>query len=64
MGLLFISHDLPVVATVTERAYVLRQGELIEQGPVGSLFSQPAHPYTQGLVAAARAFDKALEIAS
>jgi peptide/nickel transport system ATP-binding protein len=64
MGLLFISHDLPVVATVAERALVLRQGELIEQGPVGSLFSQPAHPYTQGLVAAARAFDKALEIAS
>lgn len=64
MGLLFISHDLPVVATVTERALVLRQGELIEEGPVKSLFDQPAHPYTQGLVAAARAFDKALEIAS
>jgi peptide/nickel transport system ATP-binding protein len=63
MSLLFISHDLPVVATVTERALVMRHGELIEEGPVGPLFDRPAHPYTQGLVAAARAFDQALESA-
>lgn len=61
MGLLFISHDLPVVATIAERALVMRHGELIEAGPVDPLFGRPAHPYTQGLVAAARAFDKALE---
>ncbi len=63
MALLFISHDLPVVATVTERALVMRHGELIEAGPVGPLFHRPTHPYTQGLVAAARAFDQALEAA-
>ncbi|WP_411036319.1 ATP-binding cassette domain-containing protein [Shinella sp. BYT-45] len=63
MGLLFISHDLPVVAAVAGRALVMRGGELIEQGPVGMLFDRPAHPYTQGLVAAARAFDDALEAA-
>lgn len=63
MGLLFISHDLPVVATVTERALVLRQGQLIEEGPVAELFTNPQQPYTQGLVAAARAFDAALEVA-
>lgn len=63
MGLLFISHDLPVVATIAERALVMRHGKLIEAGPVGPLFERPAHPYTQGLVAAARAFDKALEAA-
>ena len=62
MGLLFISHDLPVVATIAERALVMRQGELIEQGPVAALFNRPAHAYTQGLVAAARAFDAALEM--
>ena len=63
MGLLFISHDLPVVATIAERALVMRHGELIETGPVGTLFDRPAHSYTEGLVAAARAFDAALEIA-
>ena len=63
MGLLFISHDLPVVATIAERALVMRQGELIEHGPVDTLLDHPAHPYTQGLVAAARAFDEALEAA-
>jgi len=62
MGLLFISHDLPVVASVAERALVLRNGELIEQGPVAKLFSNPVQPYTQGLVAAARTFDRALEV--
>ncbi|CAN7284494.1 ABC transporter ATP-binding protein [Rhizobium sp. LjRoot30] len=63
MSLLFISHDLPVVSTIAEQALVMRQGELIEQGPVGTLFDRPVHPYTQGLVAAARAFDEALEAA-
>lgn len=63
MGLLFISHDLPVVATVTQRALVLRHGQLIEEGPVARLFTDPQQPYTQGLVAAARAFDAALEVA-
>nr|WP_306766368.1 ABC transporter ATP-binding protein [Shinella pollutisoli] len=63
MGLLFISHDLPVVATVAERALVMRRGELIEEGAVEPLFDRPAHPYTEGLVAAARAFDAALETA-
>lgn len=64
MGLLFISHDLPVVATIAERALVLQHGKLIEQGPVATLFDRPAHPYTRELVAAARAFDAALEIHS
>jgi peptide/nickel transport system ATP-binding protein len=54
---------LPVVATVTERALVLRHGKLIEEGPVAALFTDPQQPYTQGLVAAARAFDAALEVA-
>ncbi len=62
MGLLFISHDLPVVATIAERALVMRQGAVIEAGPVTTLFTRPSHPYTEGLVAAARAFDRALEV--
>ncbi len=63
MGLLFISHDLPVVASVATRALVMRHGRLIEEGPVATLFDQPSHPYTKSLVAAARAFDTALEMA-
>ncbi|KQY16351.1 ABC transporter ATP-binding protein [Rhizobium sp. Root73] len=62
MGLLFISHDLPVVASIATRALVMRGGRLIEEGPVAALFNRPAHPYTGSLVAAARAFDAALEM--
>lgn len=63
MALLFISHDLPVVAGAVDRVIVLRHGRIVEQGPVSTVFQQPSHEYTQSLVAAARAFDEALEIA-
>jgi len=61
MALLFISHDLPVVAGVVDRVVVLRKGIAVEEGPVGTVFAAPRHPYTQSLVAAARSFDAALE---
>ncbi len=61
MALLFISHDLPVVAKVVDRVIVLQRGEAVEAGPVAGIFAAPAHPYTQSLVAAARRFDAALE---
>jgi peptide/nickel transport system ATP-binding protein len=61
MALLFISHDLPVVARVVDRVVVLQKGRAVEAGPVGEVFAAPAHPYTQSLVAAARQFDAALE---
>ncbi|SEQ37329.1 peptide/nickel transport system ATP-binding protein [Devosia sp. YR412] len=60
MALLFISHDLPVVAGIVDRVVVLRQGEVVETGPVRDVFAQPQHAYTQSLVAAAHAFDAAL----
>lgn len=60
MALLFISHDLPVVARVTENVIVLRRGEVIEQGQVHAVFDAPKHEYTRSLVDAATAFDKAL----
>lgn len=63
MALLFISHDLPVVANAVDRVVVLRHGRIVEQGPVATVFHRPSHEYTQSLVAAARAFDRALEIA-
>jgi len=60
MALLFISHDLPVVARVVEEVTVLRGGEVVERGPVKSVFGAPKHEYTRTLVAAAAAFDQAL----
>ena len=60
MALLFISHDLPVVAQVVERVVVLRRGVAVETGPVDAVFATPQHDYTRALVAAAAAFDTAL----
>ena len=60
MALLFISHDLPVVAGIVDRVVVLRKGEVVETGPVGEVFAAPQHDYTKSLVAAAHAFDTAL----
>jgi len=63
MALLFISHDLPVVAGAVDRVVVMQHGRIVESGSVSDVFRQPSHPYTQSLVAAARAFGEALEIA-
>lgn len=62
MALLFITHDLPVVAGAVDRVVVLQQGHAVETGPVATVFASPSHPYTKGLLAAARRFDDALEV--
>ena len=51
-ALLFITHDLGVVATVCERVLVMYGGRIVEAGPVQQVFADPRHRYTQGLVAA------------
>lgn len=56
-SVLWISHDLPLVAEICDRAAVIYAGEVIEQGPVGGLFRDAAHPYTRGLLAASPSFD-------
>lgn len=60
MALLFISHDLPVVATIVDRVIVLRRGQIVETGPIAEVFAHPQHEYTKALVSAAHAFDAAL----
>jgi oligopeptide/dipeptide ABC transporter ATP-binding protein len=49
-GLLFITHDLAVVATVCERVMVMYGGRVVESGPIGEVFTRPRHPYTRGLL--------------
>jgi len=50
---LFVSHDLSVVRSVTDRVLVMRSAEIVEQGPTEQVFSNPSHPYTHDLISAA-----------
>lgn len=51
MAIMLITHDLGVVADLCDRAVVLYAGEVVEQGALVPLFSQPRHPYTRALLA-------------
>jgi peptide/nickel transport system ATP-binding protein len=51
MGVIFITHDLGVVAEIADRAVVMYQGKILEQNTVKDLFHQPRHPYTKALLA-------------
>jgi oligopeptide transport system ATP-binding protein len=50
MGMIFISHDLGVVADVVDRVAVMYAGKIVETGAVDGIFDHPAHPYTVGLM--------------
>jgi glutathione transport system ATP-binding protein len=52
MGVIFITHDMGVVADIADRVLVMYQGEAVETGSVAQIFSAPQHPYTQALLAA------------
>ncbi|MFF6012656.1 dipeptide ABC transporter ATP-binding protein [Rahnella sp. R3(2024)] len=54
MGILLITHDLSIVARYADRAYVMHQGNLVEQGLVGQLLTAPQEPYTRKLIAASQ----------
>ena len=51
MGIIFITHDLGVVAEVADRCVVLYRGQKVEENSVHELFAHPKHPYTKGLLA-------------
>jgi ABC-type glutathione transport system ATPase component len=61
MALLFISHDLAVISTITDRVLVLKDGTALESGSVRDIIDAPQHPYTRSLVASARELDSALD---
>ncbi|MGP2437907.1 ATP-binding cassette domain-containing protein [Streptomyces sp. JW3] len=64
MAVLFVSHDLAVVAKVTDRVLVMKDGRSVEAGPVGDIVGAPREEYTRDLVASARTLESALDLRS
>lgn len=58
MAILFITHDLGVVAQISDRVAVMEKGELVECGDVRQIFENAQHPYTRKLMEATRALEK------
>lgn len=58
MSLLFITHDLGVVADIADEALVMYRGEIVERGATADLFRHPKHPYTKGLLACRPLLDR------
>jgi len=52
MGMLFITHDLAIVRKISDRVYVMKDGEVVESGPTWKLFAAPEHEYTRMLLTA------------
>ena len=51
-GILFITHDLGVVAEIADRVIILYSGRKVEEGSIEAIFAKPLHPYTVGLMKA------------
>ncbi|MEM6521132.1 MAG: ABC transporter ATP-binding protein, partial [Cyanobacteria bacterium P01_C01_bin.70] len=51
MGMIFITHDLGIIAEIADQVAVMYQGKIVEYGSVWEIFSNPQHPYTKGLLA-------------
>src|SRR5215813_12093501 len=52
MAMLFITHDLGIVRKLADKVCVMKEGKIVEQGPVERVFTAPTHPYTRALLAA------------
>jgi peptide/nickel transport system ATP-binding protein len=57
-SMLFITHDLGLVAEIASRVYVMYAGQVVESGKVDDIFRDPRHPYTQGLLASLPRVDR------
>ena len=51
MGMIFITHDLGIIAEIADQVAVMYQGQIVEYGSVWEIFANPQHPYTKGLLA-------------
>jgi oligopeptide/dipeptide ABC transporter ATP-binding protein len=60
-GVLFITHDLGVVAQIADRVAVMYAGQIVEHSDVETLFEKPKHPYTEGLLATIPSLEGTLE---
>jgi peptide/nickel transport system ATP-binding protein len=61
MGILFITHDLGVIAELADKVIVMYKGKIVEQGTVLDIFENPKHPYTKGLLACRPPLNKRLK---
>lgn len=61
-GILFITHDLSVVAELADRVIVMKDGKIVEQASVFDLFDSPQHPYTKHLLDAMPTLDKKTQL--
>ena len=52
MAMLFVTHDLGVIADLCDRVAVMYAGQIVEEASVHDLFARPQHPYTEGLLGA------------
>jgi len=62
MGMIFITHDLGVIAEIADTVAVMYKGSVVEQGSVNEIFSHPQHPYTKGLLACRPPLDRKLKV--
>ncbi|MFN6113679.1 MAG: dipeptide ABC transporter ATP-binding protein, partial [Bacteroidota bacterium] len=62
MAMMFITHDLGVIAEIADDVIVMYKGRIVEQGPVLQIFENPQHPYTKGLLACRPRLDRKLKI--
>jgi peptide/nickel transport system ATP-binding protein len=61
MSIIFITHDLGVIAEIADRVMVMYKGKVVEQGTIKEIFTNPKHPYTKGLLACRPPLDKRLK---
>jgi peptide/nickel transport system ATP-binding protein len=54
LTMVFVSHDLAVIAAVSDDVLVMQDGVIVEQGAVADVFADPRHPFTRELLAAGR----------